>query len=164
MKYDTWKTHISLEISKESTKFVISNLLIIIILFSIVFCNQIPLISGNTTSPYEFKHITFNLSKIEISGESSILPISIVMPIFNRLSLVNRSLISAQLQKSPKIEIICVDDCSSEPISDYIIEKMKQDKRIKLVQNFYSQGSFHSRKNGVFNSKGRYIIAFKTGR
>lgn len=102
MKYDTWKSHISLESSKESTKFVISNLMIIIILFSIIFCNQMPLISINTTYPYGFKHIIFNLSKIEISPESSILPISIVMPIFNRLSLVNRSLVSAQLQNHLK--------------------------------------------------------------
>lgn len=159
MKYDTWKSHISFEGSKGSTKFVISNLVISIILFSIIFYTQIPSISGNTTHPYEFKQITFNLSKIELSPESSVLPISIVMPIFNRLSLVNRSLVSAQQQKSPQIEIICVDDCSSEPISNFIIEKMKEDKRIKLVQHFYSQGSFHSRKNGVFSSKGRYIIS-----
>lgn len=91
--------------------------------------------------------------------KSSIVHISIVMPIFNRLAYINKSITSAQNQTKPNIEIICVDDCSNESVSSFILELMKYDRRIKLVQHMYRQGSFHSRRHGVFTSKGEYIIS-----
>lgn len=91
--------------------------------------------------------------------KSSIIHISIVMPIFNRLAYISKSISSAQNQTKPNIEIICVDDCSNESVSTFILELMKYDKRIKLVQHMYRQGSFHSRRHGVFTSKGEYIIS-----
>lgn len=87
------------------------------------------------------------------------IPVSIMLPIFNKMMYLNRSLNSAQNQTFRDLEIICVDDCSSDQSTDLIIERMKSDFRIKLVQNFYNQGTCLSRMNGVFSSTGDYIIS-----
>lgn len=113
---------------------------------------------------FKVKYIRCQLLKLRLNEKniyqlSTDVQVSIVIPIFNRLFLINRSLSSAQNQMLPNIEIICVDDCSTEPTSDFIIERMKTDKRIKIVQHFYRQGNFHARKNGVLTSNGQYIVS-----
>lgn len=110
---------------------------------------------------FKLKYIRCELLKLRVNDKNILtdVQVSIVIPIFNRLLLINRSLSSAQNQMLPNIEIICVDDCSTEPTSEFIIERMKSDKRIKFVQHFYRQGNFHGRKNGVLTSKGQYIVS-----
>lgn len=135
------------------SKIILNLFLILVFIFLIInFYLFINMINTNM-------HYNNEFTKLITIYQSSDIPLTIVIPIHNRLSLVNRSLSSVQQQISVKLEIRCVDDCSTEPITEFIIERMKQDRRIKLVQNFYSQGSFHSRKNGVFTAKGQYIVS-----
>lgn len=98
----------------------------------------------------------FNIAK-EIFKNRSFY-VSIVIPTFNRALLLNRSLTISQFQTLTNIEIICVDDCSTDWTRSLIIERMKKDPRIKLVQNLYNQGVILSRFNGVFSSAGTYIL------
>lgn len=57
------------------------------------------------------------------------------------------------------IEIIIIDDNSSDK-SLKIIEKLeKQDKRIKIFKNKENRGSLYSRSIGAFKAKGKYIMA-----
>lgn len=84
--------------------------------------------------------------------------VSIVIPSFNRAFLLNRSLTVCQFQTLKNIEIICVDDYSTDWTRSLVIERMKKDSRIKLVQNLYNQGTILSRFNGVSSSVGTYIL------
>lgn len=88
--------------------------------------------------------------------------ISIIIPIYNRLIYLNDTLnsaISQTISISNGIEIICVDDCSNEKTSQIILSQMKQHPRIKFIQHYYNQGTFQSRKNGIYFSSGKYIIS-----
>lgn len=81
------------------------------------------------------------------------------MPIYNKISYLNRSMNSVQFQTFPDFELICIDDCSSDNSTDYVIERMKSDSRIKLIQNIYNQGTCLTRINGVYNCLGLYIMS-----
>ena len=61
--------------------------------------------------------------------------ISVIMPIYNGGKYLNYSLVSIQNQNMKEIEIILIDDLSSDN-SIIIIEKfMKYDTRIRLIKN-----------------------------
>ena len=61
--------------------------------------------------------------------------ISVIMPIYNGGKYLNYSLISIQNQNMKDIEIILIDDHSSDNSLTIIEEYMKKDLRIKLIKN-----------------------------
>ena len=76
--------------------------------------------------------------------------ISVVVPIYNVESYLEKSLDSILNQDYPNLEIILIDDCSKD--SSYSIAKkyQKKDKRIVLLQNPKNRGlSFTDRKSVV---------------
>jgi glycosyltransferase involved in cell wall biosynthesis len=61
-------------------------------------------------------------------------------------------------QSLKEIEIIFIDDASTDN-SILIIERlMEKDKRIKYLKNKINKGQFHSRNKGAIFSKGEYIL------
>ena len=84
--------------------------------------------------------------------------ISVISPIYNSEIYLLRFLRSIQNQFFDDIEIILIDDFSSDN-SVKIIEKFqKDDKRIKLIKHKKNKGTLISRNNGILFSKGEYLI------
>ena len=84
--------------------------------------------------------------------------ISVISPIYNRELLIIRLLRSIQYQKFDDIEIILVDDCSSDNSIEKIKEFKQIDERIILIKNKKNKGTFTSRNLGALYAKGKYII------
>ena len=84
--------------------------------------------------------------------------ISIISPVYNRQKYLRRFLKSLQFQYLKDIEIILVDDKSTDNGIGIIEEYKKKDKRIKLIKNKKNRGIFITRNIGLFSSKGKYII------
>ena len=57
-----------------------------------------------------------------------------------------------------EIEIIIIDDNSSDNSLEIIHNYMKNDKRIKLIENKTNRKILYCKSIGVLNSKGKYII------
>ena len=57
-----------------------------------------------------------------------------------------------------EIEIIIIDDNSSDNSLEIIHNYLKNDKRIKLIENKTNRKILYSKSIGVLNSKGKYII------
>ena len=68
------------------------------------------------------------------------------------------SLRSVQNQKMKEIEIIFVDDCSTDNSPTIIKKYMKEDQRIRLIQNKENRRILYSKSFGALNAKGKYII------
>ena len=84
--------------------------------------------------------------------------VSIVVPVYNSskyLDICINSLISQTLKD---IEIICVDDGSSDNSVDIIKEFMTKDDRISLIRHETNLGLLAGRGDGVKSAKGRYIM------
>ena len=84
--------------------------------------------------------------------------ISIISPVYNREKFLLRFIKSIHHQNFFDIEIIFVDDNSSDNSVKVIKKYMKKDKRILLIKNAKNRGTFKARNIGVLYSKGKYII------
>lgn len=84
--------------------------------------------------------------------------ISVIIPIYNCQDTIDLTLKSIHFQNFNEIEIILINDHSSDN-SSHIIEELKiMDQRINIINNFKNMGTFYSRCIGALNSKGEYII------
>ena len=84
--------------------------------------------------------------------------ISIYMPIYNKSKYLNKSIRSIQYQTLKEIEIIAINDCSTDNSLDILKEMVKNDSRIKIVNNDKNYGLLYSRAMGILNATGEYII------
>ena len=57
-----------------------------------------------------------------------------------------------------EIEIILVDDCSTDNSLDIIKNYMKNDKRIRLIKNKENRQILYSKSIAALNARGKYII------
>ncbi len=83
--------------------------------------------------------------------------ISVIIPVYNAHEYLNRCLDSVVNQTLEDIEIICVDDCSTDD-SVKILEKYAlKDYRIKVIKRTENGGESRARNTGLENVTGEYI-------
>ena len=89
--------------------------------------------------------------------------ISVILPSFNKEKVLMKSVRSIQNQSLKNIEIIIVDDCSSDNSIKYYKYLLKTDLRIRVFIHLKNMGVWRSRIDGFLYSKGKYILHFDTG-
>ncbi|OOF47360.1 glycosyltransferase family 2 protein, partial [Rodentibacter trehalosifermentans] len=85
--------------------------------------------------------------------------ISIIIPVYNSSNYLVQALNSCLNQSYSNIEIIVVDDGSTDNSVNIIKEMMSQDIRIKLFFTPSNQGPAIARNIGLENSSGEYITS-----
>ena len=83
---------------------------------------------------------------------------SITIPIFNRETYIPETLESVLNQSYRNLEIICVDDCSSDNGLDVLRSYAEKDSRIKIIVHKENKGLYLARKTGVQNASGDYVL------
>lgn len=84
--------------------------------------------------------------------------ISIIIPLYNSEKFIKLVIKSIQNQNFRDLEILLINDFSSDNTLK-IIEKIKEeDLRIIIIKNKKNMGILYSRSIGVLQSKGEYII------
>lgn len=83
--------------------------------------------------------------------------VSVVLPIYNVEKYLRKCLESVINQTLKDIEIICVNDCSSDNCESIIKEYISKDSRVKLINNKNNCGIGYSRNIGIDNSLSDYI-------
>lgn len=81
--------------------------------------------------------------------------VSIIIPTFNRAGFLSRCINSCLSQTCKDIEIIVVDDASTDTTSDYILSL--RDKRLKYIKHAANRGPAAARNTGLKTAKGEYI-------
>ena len=84
--------------------------------------------------------------------------ISAIMPIYNGGKYLYYSLRSIQNQDMKDIEIILVDDCSTDNSLSIIENYMQGDKRIRLIKNHSNRKILYSKSIAALNANGKFII------
>jgi glycosyltransferase involved in cell wall biosynthesis len=84
--------------------------------------------------------------------------VSVVIPLYNCRHIVSRAIKSIQNQNMLNLEIILVDDFSTDDTLSYIEIMQKEDPRIKVIKNKKNMGILYSRSIGTLSAKGRYIF------
>ena len=83
--------------------------------------------------------------------------ISIIIPSFNREHTILRTLNSVIKQTYTNLEIIVVDDCSTDNTIPLIKSIMKKEPRLQLLINAENKGANFTRNRGVKHAQGKYI-------
>ena len=99
----------------------------------------------------------FNYKKLKLNDKPLI---SVILPTFNKESNIMKSLRSIQNQSLKNIEIIIVDDCSTDNTYKYLKNLLKNDPRIRIFRHLKNMGVWRSRIDGFLYSNGKYVIHF----
>ena len=84
--------------------------------------------------------------------------ITVIMTMHNQAHCIHKCLRSIQNQSIKNIEILIVDDCSTDNSTETINEFQKEDPRIVLISHDMNEGPIKSRADGVRLAKGTYVI------
>ena len=84
--------------------------------------------------------------------------ISVVIHVYNCENIIKASIRSIQNQNMEEIEIILVNDNSSDNSFQIIKQLSSEDPLIKILDNKNNRGTLFSRNIGILNSKGQYIM------
>ena len=84
--------------------------------------------------------------------------VTVVIPVYNGGETITRAIRSIQNQNITDVEIILVNDLSKDNSSNIIEQLIKEDPRIKLINNQKNMGTLYSRCIGSLSAKGKYIF------
>ncbi|MFA7717094.1 MAG: glycosyltransferase family A protein [Candidatus Absconditabacterales bacterium] len=80
--------------------------------------------------------------------------VSVIMPTYNRARTIGNALISVMQQDYPNMEVIVVDDGSTDDTQEVVTSFQKQDDRITLINHVQNQGIAKSRNTGMAKAQG----------
>jgi glycosyltransferase involved in cell wall biosynthesis len=83
--------------------------------------------------------------------------VSVIMPIFNSQKYIRESIESVLSQSYSNLELLAIDDCSTDNSVAIVQELMVKDNRLKLVRQAKNCGAAAARNEGIRLSQGKYI-------
>ena len=83
--------------------------------------------------------------------------ISVIIPVYNVEDYLHVCLNSVLNQSYEDLEIICVDDVSTDSSLEILEYFAKKDSRIKILKNDHNGGCGFSRNQGLEVAKGKYV-------
>lgn len=104
-------------------------------------------------------HVYF--ARAELATEDTIKAsapaISVIIPSYNSINYIQRTLESVLTQSLTNIEVICVDDGSTDGTYEKIVNVAKDDKRVKVFRQ-KNQFAGVARNNGIKKATGDYLV------
>ena len=99
-----------------------------------------------------------NLSQsLAVPQDAGTVRVSVVIPAFNAEATIERAVASARLQTEARLEIIVVDDASSDATPVLVAKAAEADGRIKLLRQPANAGPAAARNRGIEAAKGDWI-------
>ena len=84
--------------------------------------------------------------------------VSIVVPLFNDEEYVTAALDSCLAQTLTEIEILCVDDASSDRTAAIVEEYGRRDARVRLIRQPANLSAFQARRAGIAAALAPYVL------
>lgn len=83
--------------------------------------------------------------------------VDVIIPMYNRECHIQRSIESVLGQTWSNVDVIVVDDCSTDGSADVVRQIMKRDDRVKLLRSDAHLGANHARNIGLRYATSDYI-------
>lgn len=83
--------------------------------------------------------------------------VSVIIPVYNVGNYLDRCLKSVLGQTEKNIEILCIDDCSTDNSLSILKNYAKTDGRLHIFKNQHNLGQAYSRNIGLDAAKGEFI-------
>jgi len=84
--------------------------------------------------------------------------VSIVVPVSNDQDTIRAALDSALNQTLSQIEIVVVDDASSDATAQIVDDYVLRDPRIRLIRHAENRSAFQARRTGILAARAPYIL------
>ena len=84
--------------------------------------------------------------------------VSIILPVWNGSRYLDSSILSIRRQSYSNIEIIVIDDCSTDDSPEIILKHCHDDKRIVSYRNTENKKLPFSLNRGILASSGEYLL------
>ncbi|HXS47177.1 MAG TPA: glycosyltransferase [Solirubrobacterales bacterium] len=83
--------------------------------------------------------------------------VSVLVPHFNQAQFLGECIESVRAQTYPKIEVVVVDDASTEHDADAVLSELERDGDVTVLRLTENRGPSHARNAGLERCEGRYI-------
>lgn len=83
--------------------------------------------------------------------------VSIILPTFNREKLIKKSVESVLSQTYKNLELVVIDDFSSDSTPDVLSQYQRDDQRVKVIRNGENIGFVRSLNKGIKQANGFYV-------
>ena len=100
--------------------------------------------------------ITFSKPNFKQISPLNKVKVSVILPVYNQEKYLETAINSLRNQSLKDIEIICVNDGSTDNSLNILNDYVQKDARIKLI-NQKNQGPGAARNTGLKAAKGEYI-------
>ncbi|MBU9712949.1 glycosyltransferase [Evansella tamaricis] len=114
---------------------------------------KITLHSNNNYSQYD--QLTTDQKDMELQGTQP--KVSIIIPVYNAENVVSTSIESLLAQTWENIELLVVDDCSSDNTVSIIEDYVKKDPRVKLYRTKTNSGAYVARNIALKEASGEFV-------
>jgi glycosyltransferase involved in cell wall biosynthesis len=115
--------------------------------------------NGNEKNPNtSFAGFYVFWNKMAITSQSIFPKISLLVPVFNAEQYLHQCLGSVLGQSYENIEVICINDCSTDNSLGILNEYAKKDGRVAVIDKRINEGSAQARKTAFAYSSGEYIL------
>jgi glycosyltransferase involved in cell wall biosynthesis len=104
---------------------------------------------------FKFCNVNIKIRKFKKKKKPKV---SVISPIHNREKFLRTFLNCIQHQDFDNIEIILVDDKSTDNGVNLLEKYQKKDKRIKIIKNKRNKGTLFTRNIGALYSQAKYLI------
>lgn len=84
--------------------------------------------------------------------------VSIVMPVFNDVTTIAAALESALAQTLDDVEIVCVDDASTDGTDAVVKSFAARDHRVRLIRHETNASAFQARRTGVLAARADHLL------
>src|SRR5215210_2650966 len=85
--------------------------------------------------------------------------VSVIVPAYNAAGFLKRALHSALAQTMPDLELIVVDDASSDATLALAREVAARDPRVRVLQNERNRGMYPTYNRAIDAARGEWIAA-----
>jgi hypothetical protein len=83
--------------------------------------------------------------------------VSVIMPAFNASGTIEQAARSILAQSWRNLELIIVDDCSSDGTAEVAERLAAEDSRVRVLRNPANVGPYVSKNRGLLVARGRYV-------
>lgn len=95
---------------------------------------------------------------VEVISPNTSVKISVIMPVYNMKEYLPATIDSWLAQTMAEIELICIDDCSTDGSYEYLVARSTADNRLIISRFERNQSAWMARKRGIELARGDYIM------
>ena len=85
--------------------------------------------------------------------------VTVILPLWNAAASIKTALVSLAEQSWENLEVLVIDDASTDAGPDLVADFARQDPRFRLIRQAENQGAYAARNRGLAEATGEFVTA-----